>query len=103
MHLPDFSKTRVLIVGDLMLDRYWKGSTGRISPEAPVPVVKVGDSEDRPGGAANVAINAATLGDQVTVIGPTGIAAFSSPPPTLPQRAPLADSVLRLSRHKNSD
>ena len=73
MHLPDFSKTRVLIVGDLMLDRYWKGSTGRISPEAPVPVVKVGDSEDRPGGAANVAINAATLGAQVTLIGLTGI------------------------------
>lgn len=72
MHLPDFSKTRILIVGDLMLDRYWKGSTGRISPEAPVPVVKVGDSEDRPGGAANVAINAATLGAKVTLLGMTG-------------------------------
>lgn len=72
MNLPDFSKTRVLIVGDLMLDRYWKGSTARISPEAPVPVVKVADSEDRPGGAANVALNAASLGAQVTLIGLCG-------------------------------
>lgn len=72
MILPDFSKTRVLIVGDLMLDRYWKGSTARISPEAPVPVVKVDDSEDRPGGAANVALNAASLGAQVTLIGLCG-------------------------------
>lgn len=72
MNLPDFSQARVLIVGDLMLDRYWKGSTARISPEAPVPVVKVGGTEDRPGGAANVAINAATLGAQVTLLGLTG-------------------------------
>lgn len=72
MNLPDFSKTRVLIVGDLMLDRYWKGSTARISPEAPVPVVKVGDSEDRPGGAANVALNAASLGANVTLMGLCG-------------------------------
>ncbi|MBT0585655.1 bifunctional D-glycero-beta-D-manno-heptose-7-phosphate kinase/D-glycero-beta-D-manno-heptose 1-phosphate adenylyltransferase HldE [Alteromonas oceanisediminis] len=72
MNLPDFSQTRLLIVGDLMLDRYWKGSTARISPEAPVPVVKVGETEDRPGGAANVAINAATLGAQVTLMGLVG-------------------------------
>jgi D-beta-D-heptose 7-phosphate kinase/D-beta-D-heptose 1-phosphate adenosyltransferase len=72
MNLPDFSKTRVLIVGDLMLDRYWKGSTARISPEAPVPVVKVDDSEDRPGGAANVALNAASLGANVTLMGLCG-------------------------------
>ena len=72
MNLPDFSKTRVLIVGDLMLDRYWKGSTARISPEAPVPVVKVGESEDRPGGAANVALNAASLGAQVKLLGLVG-------------------------------
>ena len=54
MILPDFSQAKVLIVGDLMLDRYWSGGTGRISPEAPVPVVNVSGSEDRPGGAANV-------------------------------------------------
>lgn len=72
MILPDFSKTRVLIVGDLMLDRYWGGSTQRISPEAPVPVVNVNSSEDRPGGAANVAINAAMLGAKVSLLGLVG-------------------------------
>ncbi len=50
--LPDFEKARVLVVGDVMLDRYWHGPTGRISPEAPVPVVKVEHIEERPGGAA---------------------------------------------------
>ena len=72
MNLPDFSQSRVLVVGDLMLDRYWKGGTGRISPEAPVPVVQVDATEDRPGGAANVALNAATLGANVTLMGLTG-------------------------------
>ncbi|WP_414828140.1 bifunctional D-glycero-beta-D-manno-heptose-7-phosphate kinase/D-glycero-beta-D-manno-heptose 1-phosphate adenylyltransferase HldE [Alteromonas sp. H39] len=72
MILPDFSKARILIVGDLMLDRYWTGGTGRISPEAPVPVVNISDTEDRPGGAANVAINAASLGAQVSLIGLCG-------------------------------
>ena len=72
MNLPDFSQANILIVGDLMLDRYWSGATGRISPEAPVPVVNVNDTEDRPGGAANVAINAATLGANVTLIGLCG-------------------------------
>ncbi|MGL5610484.1 MAG: bifunctional heptose 7-phosphate kinase/heptose 1-phosphate adenyltransferase, partial [Aeromonas veronii] len=57
--LPDFEKARVLVVGDVMLDRYWHGPTGRISPEAPVPVVKVEHIEERPGGAANVALNSA--------------------------------------------
>ena len=72
MILPDFSKAKILIVGDLMLDRYWTGGTGRISPEAPVPVVNISNTEDRPGGAANVAINAASLGAQVSLIGLCG-------------------------------
>ncbi|MEW9799681.1 bifunctional D-glycero-beta-D-manno-heptose-7-phosphate kinase/D-glycero-beta-D-manno-heptose 1-phosphate adenylyltransferase HldE [Alteromonas sp. CYL-A6] len=72
MILPDFRHARVLIVGDLMLDRYWSGGTGRISPEAPVPVVNITASEDRPGGAANVAMNAATLGASVTLMGLCG-------------------------------
>ena len=62
--LPEFEKARVLVVGDVMLDRYWHGPTGRISPEAPVPVVKVEHIEERPGGAANVALNSAALGAQ---------------------------------------
>ena len=73
MQLPDFSQARLLIVGDLMLDRYWTGGTGRISPEAPVPVVKIEDIEDRPGGAANVALNAAALGVRVSLLGLTGV------------------------------
>lgn len=70
--LPDFSQAKLLIVGDLMLDRYYQGSTSRISPEAPVPVVKVEECEDRPGGAANVAVNAAMLGAHVTLMGFVG-------------------------------
>jgi len=65
-------KTRVLIVGDVMLDRYWFGEVERISPEAPVPIVKIARSEERPGGAANVARNAAALGAQVTLISVVG-------------------------------
>jgi D-beta-D-heptose 7-phosphate kinase/D-beta-D-heptose 1-phosphate adenosyltransferase len=72
MQLVDFSQAKVLVVGDIMLDRYWSGSTGRISPEAPVPVVNIGGSQDRPGGAANVALNLAALGCQVTLMGLTG-------------------------------
>ncbi len=60
--LPDFSRARVLVVGDVMLDRYWFGDVSRISPEAPVPVVRIERTEERPGGAANVARNASALG-----------------------------------------
>lgn len=70
--LPDFSKAAILVVGDVMLDRYWFGDTGRISPEAPVPVVKVGSTDNRPGGAGNVALNIAALGAPVTLLGLTG-------------------------------
>jgi D-beta-D-heptose 7-phosphate kinase/D-beta-D-heptose 1-phosphate adenosyltransferase len=60
--VPDFSRLRVLVAGDAMLDEYWFGDTARISPEAPVPVVRARSSEQRPGGAANVALNLASLG-----------------------------------------
>jgi len=70
--LPAFEKAKVLVVGDVMLDRYWTGPTGRISPEAPVPVVRINQIEDRPGGAANVALNIATLGGQVSLAGIVG-------------------------------
>jgi D-beta-D-heptose 7-phosphate kinase/D-beta-D-heptose 1-phosphate adenosyltransferase len=62
--VPDFSKLRLLVAGDAMLDEYWFGDTARISPEAPVPVVRAGSAEQRPGGAANVAVNIAALGAQ---------------------------------------
>jgi len=71
--MPNFAAARVLVAGDVMLDRYWHGSTSRISPEAPVPVVKVEHSEERPGGAANVALNLAALGASVRLVGVTGV------------------------------
>ncbi|MDF7681649.1 bifunctional D-glycero-beta-D-manno-heptose-7-phosphate kinase/D-glycero-beta-D-manno-heptose 1-phosphate adenylyltransferase HldE [Enterobacteriaceae bacterium ESL0689] len=71
--LPKFERAGVLVVGDVMLDRYWYGPTHRISPEAPVPVVKVDSIEERPGGAANVAMNIASLGAAVRLVGLTGI------------------------------
>lgn len=60
--------SRVLVVGDVMLDRYWYGAVDRISPEAPVPVVRVTREEERGGGAANVALNVAALGAQATLL-----------------------------------
>lgn len=72
IRIPQFDKARVLVAGDVMLDRYWFGATGRISPEAPVPVVHVRDTEERPGGAGNVAVNLASLGVQCTLLGITG-------------------------------
>ena len=70
--LPRFAAARVLVVGDVMLDRYWTGSTSRISPEAPVPVVRVSRDQARPGGAANVALNLAALGVQTGLLGVIG-------------------------------
>ncbi len=68
----NLSQARVLVVGDVMLDRYWFGEVSRISPEAPVPVVHVDKTEERPGGAANVARNAAALGAQVSLLSVAG-------------------------------
>ncbi|QDL55253.1 D-glycero-beta-D-manno-heptose-7-phosphate kinase [Rhodoferax aquaticus] len=62
------SNSRVLVVGDVMLDRYWYGAVDRISPEAPVPVVRITREEERCGGAANVAFNVATLGAQASLL-----------------------------------
>ena len=70
--IPDFSQVKILVVGDLMLDRYWHGPTSRISPEAPVPVVKIEESEERAGGAGNVALNIAALNGTPSLVGITG-------------------------------
>ena len=72
VELPAFNQASVLVVGDIMLDRYWYGPTQRISPEAPVPIVKINQHEDRPGGAANVALNIASIGGKVSLLGITG-------------------------------
>ncbi|MCU0736374.1 MAG: bifunctional D-glycero-beta-D-manno-heptose-7-phosphate kinase/D-glycero-beta-D-manno-heptose 1-phosphate adenylyltransferase HldE [Methylotetracoccus sp.] len=72
MKFPDFRCARLLVAGDVMLDRYWFGGTSRISPEAPVPIVRVDDREERTGGAGNVAVNIARLGAHVTLLGYCG-------------------------------
>lgn len=68
----DFSQASILVVGDVMLDRYWIGETTRISPEAPVPIVHVGQTRDVPGGAANVSVNMANLGAKIHLLAPVG-------------------------------
>lgn len=86
---PD-SNAAVLVVGDVILDRYLHGETSRISPEAPVPVVLVRQTEERPGGAGNVALNISCLGIRVHLVGLTG-------------QDPAADVLLReLDRHSVS-
>ena len=70
---PDrIASCRILVVGDVMLDRYWHGEVARISPEAPVPVVHIQREENRLGGAANVALNIRTLGARVTLLSMVG-------------------------------
>lgn len=71
-YLPDYSNTNILVVGDVMLDRYWTGKTQRISPEAPVPIVHVNATEERPGGAGNVARSITALEGNCTLVGLLG-------------------------------
>ena len=68
----DFSNSKIFIIGDVMLDKYYFGCVERISPEAPVPIVKIGKEESRLGGAANVANNIASLGGQPLLCGAIG-------------------------------
>ena len=70
----ELHKAKILVVGDVMLDRYWYGEVNRISPEAPVPIVKIdtGRSKETPGGAANVAMNASALGANVALLSVVG-------------------------------
>ena len=70
--LPPVSPSRIVVVGDVMVDRYWFGEAARISQEAPVPVVDVVATEDRPGGAANVALNVVAMGAPCTLVGAVG-------------------------------
>ena len=72
LQIPRFDCARVLVVGDVMLDRYWHGGTSRISPEAPVAVVRVQNTEESPGGAGNVALNVAALGAAASLVGVVG-------------------------------
>ncbi|HLW75044.1 MAG TPA: bifunctional D-glycero-beta-D-manno-heptose-7-phosphate kinase/D-glycero-beta-D-manno-heptose 1-phosphate adenylyltransferase HldE, partial [Gammaproteobacteria bacterium] len=96
--VPQFDGVRVLVAGDVMLDRYWFGATQRISPEAPVPVVHVQDSDDRPGGAGNVAVNLTSLGAHCSVLGFIGDDIFAD---TLVNRLEKRHVTNRLIRLKD--
>ncbi len=72
IQIPAFETVKILVVGDVMLDRYWHGSTSRISPEAPVPVVCINQLQNKAGGAGNVALNIAALGGQAILMGVIG-------------------------------
>lgn len=72
IEIPNFNNVRILVIGDVMLDRYWHGSAGRISPEAPVPVLHITNQQDCAGGAGNVALNLHALGCQVKLLGVIG-------------------------------
>jgi D-beta-D-heptose 7-phosphate kinase/D-beta-D-heptose 1-phosphate adenosyltransferase len=72
LSIPDFSALNIVVAGDAMLDEYWFGDAARLSPEAPVPVVRAGATERRPGGAANVALNLAALGARARLVAIVG-------------------------------
>jgi D-beta-D-heptose 7-phosphate kinase / D-beta-D-heptose 1-phosphate adenosyltransferase len=72
INIPDFSKANIIVIGDVMLDRYWQGEAARISPEAPVPIVHVRNITERPGGASNVALNVSSLGGNVDLFAVIG-------------------------------
>lgn len=99
LNFPDFNSARVLVAGDVMLDRYWRGPSLRISPEAPVPVVRVEGQEDRPGGAANVAVNIASLGAQAKVLGVTGADANADLLAEKLQQQTVQSQFIRLGNH----
>ena len=70
--IPDFSSLKIVVAGDAMLDEYWFGDAARMSPEAPVPIFHAGSTEQRPGGAANVALNLAALGAHTSLVAAVG-------------------------------
>lgn len=90
-----FAQARVLVVGDVMLDRYWFGDVSRISPEAPVPVAKIGKIDQRAGGAANVARNIASLGGQVALLSVVGNDEAADALDDLMQQDGVASHLLR--------
>ena len=95
IEIPAFDSGRILVAGDVMLDRYWHGPVSRISPEAPVPIVRVEHIEERPGGAGNVALNIAALGGRALVLGLTGADAAAD---VLEQRLGAAGVVCLFQR-----
>ncbi len=99
LQIPNFDAAAVLVVGDVMLDRYWHGPVARISPEAPVPVVRITETEERPGGAGNVALNLARLGTQTVLLSVTGTDAAAD---TLTHQLQAAGVQCRFQRLANA-
>jgi rfaE bifunctional protein kinase chain/domain len=95
---PDTRKARVLVVGDVMLDRYWFGDVSRISPEAPVPVVRFKHAEERLGGAANVANNCVGLGARTQLLSVAGADEAGDRLETLAKQAGIKASLHRDAR-----
>jgi D-glycero-beta-D-manno-heptose-7-phosphate kinase len=95
---PLLAAARVLVVGDVMLDRYWYGDVDRISPEAPVPVVHVKREEERMGAAANAALNVMSLGAQATLIGVVGVDEAGRKLQTLLQASGISHHLLQDSQ-----
>jgi D-beta-D-heptose 7-phosphate kinase/D-beta-D-heptose 1-phosphate adenosyltransferase len=101
--IEKFSKVKVLIVGDVMLDRYWWGSVSRISPEAPVPVVKLDRTSVAAGGAANVAANVVGLGAESVLVGLIGNDAEASALTEILEKTKIpADSLIPLQNRQTS-
>ncbi len=94
-----FQNAKVLVLGDVMLDRYWFGATNRISPEAPVPVVRVQEHEERAGGAANVAMNIASLNVPVELLGLIGQDETGSALTALLEGQNIGCNFVRLDTH----
>jgi len=97
--IEKLSGVRVLVVGDVMLDRYWHGGTGRVSPEAPVPVVRVEDQQERAGGAGNVALNLAAVGCQVTLVAMSGADEAGDSLTAILERANINAKLSRVASH----
>ncbi|MFZ7241387.1 bifunctional D-glycero-beta-D-manno-heptose-7-phosphate kinase/D-glycero-beta-D-manno-heptose 1-phosphate adenylyltransferase HldE [Avibacterium avium] len=94
-----FQQAKVLVLGDVMLDRYWFGATNRISPEAPVLVVRVQENEERAGGAANVAMNIASLNVPVQLLGLTGQDEAGSALSTMLEKQNIDCNFVQLASH----
>ena len=94
--IPQFEKVKVLVVGDVMLDRYWHGDAERISPEAPVPVVHISRIEERIGGAGNVALNICSLGGGASLLGVVGEDSAATTLENLLEKARVENCLLRI-------
>ena len=95
LRVSQLAGIKALVVGDIILDRYWSGQTSRISPEAPVPVVRVDSTEDRIGGAGNVAVNVAALGANAVLVGYLGCDDNGERVVTLCEQAGIAAEFIR--------